>query len=103
MPSPSDRSREPGARRLEARLHGRVQGVGFRHFASVEARRLGATGFVRNEPDGSVTVVAEGPEPALRVLLAALRQGPPGALVRDVQVHWDAPSGQFAGFGVRWA
>ncbi len=41
-------------------VHGNVQGVGYRHFVSRAARRLGLAGFVRNESDGSVAVLAEG-------------------------------------------
>ena len=46
---------------LSARIHGRVQGVGFRMQAQSRATRLGLTGWVRNEADGSVRVEAEGP------------------------------------------
>lgn len=61
--------------RLEARVTGRVQGVGFRQFVRYHARRLGLTGWVRNEPDGSVYLVAEGPRELLEQLLDAVRQG----------------------------
>lgn len=84
-------------------MRGRVQGVGFRHFATVEARRRGVSGFVRNEPDGSVTVVAEGPKHVLVELLEALRNGPPSARVQDAVVAWHEASGEFSGFGVKWS
>ena len=50
------------------RVFGRVQGVGFRYFALRQAELLGVTGFARNHPDGSVEVVAEGPEESLAAL-----------------------------------
>ncbi len=88
--------------RLEARVEGRVQGVGFRHFVWQQARRLGLTGWVRNEPDGSVRVVAEGPPAALEALLTALRSGPPLARV-DRVVRDAAPArGDFDDFSVRY-
>jgi acylphosphatase len=61
-----------------------VQGVGFRYSTVREARRLGLSGYVRNLPDGSVEVVAEGEEQVLERLAAWLRRGPPGAHVRQV-------------------
>ena len=81
---------------------GRVQGVGFRHFTRREARRLGLSGWVRNEDDGSVRVVAEGPREALERLLEPLRQGPTSAQVSDVEAAWTSATGDFDGFGVRY-
>src|SRR5689334_9970767 len=83
---------ESEAVRLEARVRGRVQGVGFRAFVWERARGLGLGGYVRNEWDGSVLVVAEGPRARLNTLLAALREGPPGARVSYVEPRWAGPS-----------
>lgn len=90
-----------GARRLEAVVHGRVQGVGFRLFVYRRAASLGLVGWVENEARGSVRVVAEGPEAAVRVLLAALREGPPGARVDSVAESWGPASGSLDDFDVR--
>jgi acylphosphatase len=49
--------------RLTARVTGMVQGVGFRYWTARKADELGLTGSVRNDDDGSVAVVAEGPQP----------------------------------------
>ena len=62
-------------------LEGRVQAVGFRWWAQRSANRLGLRGTVRNRPDGSVEIYAAGPPQALRLFVAALRTGPPGAKV----------------------
>jgi acylphosphatase len=66
-------------------VQGRVQGVGFRYFVQREADALGATGFVRNLPDGAVEVVAEGAEATLAQLEARLREGPSFARVSAVE------------------
>lgn len=80
---------------------GRVQGVFFRASTRDEGWRLGLTGWVRNLPDGSVEVTAEGPEPSLLQLASWCRIGPPGAKVARVEITWSAPSGEFEGFTVR--
>lgn len=74
--------------RLEARATGTVQGVGYRYFVVRHARRLGLTGFVRNLPDGSVEVVAEGGVDALKELVPLLESGPSGAAVERVEARW---------------
>ncbi len=87
--------------RLEATVHGLVQGVGFRWFVVHEAARLGLTGWTANEPDGSVKVVAEGVPAALDALLVALRAGPGGAQVVRVAAQRRPASGEFPGFSVQ--
>ncbi len=89
-------------RRIEAKVSGRVQGVGFRQFTLERARRRGITGWVRNEPDGSVQVVAEGDDQAIGGLVDDLQQGPPLASVRDVQMRQSEASGEFDAFAVRY-
>lgn len=88
-------------RRLHARIYGLVQGVGFRHFVWKRAQALGITGWVRNCRDGSVEVVAEGPEEALQQLLEYLRRGPLGSRVDKVDVRWEMPTLEFLEFEVR--
>lgn len=88
-------------KQFHALVKGRVQGVNFRYYTRSRARALGITGYVRNLPDGSVEVVARGSEPALQALLDWLHQGPPAARVREVQVTWQAPYGNFNDFEVR--
>lgn len=67
-------------------ITGKVQGVYFRATAADEARKLGLTGFVRNESDGSVYIEAEGEEEALQKLVDWSKHGPPRAQVEEVQV-----------------
>ena len=58
------------------RVHGRVQGVGFRRFARQEALALGLAGYVRNDPDGTVSGEAAGDLSRLEAFRAILEQGP---------------------------
>lgn len=88
------------ATRLEATVKGLVQGVYFRYFTQAEAERLGLVGWVANQNDGSVRVVAEGDEAALRELLDFLHRGPPAARVTQVDARWTAASGDFSAFRV---
>src|SRR6266704_1702689 len=74
---------EREARRFVVR--GRVQGVGFRWFVEREAHMLGIAGWVRNNADGSVEVLAIGSRDQLSGLRSRLRQGPRAARVDDVQ------------------
>ncbi|MCA5893650.1 acylphosphatase [Isoptericola sp. NEAU-Y5] len=72
--------------RVRAVVRGRVQGVGFRYATVRAAARHGAAGFVRNLADGSVEAEVEGDRDAVDALLRFLREGPPQAAVRSVEV-----------------
>jgi acylphosphatase len=87
--------------RLEAWVRGRVQGVGFRVFVAREAWRLGLVGWVRNESDGAVHIVAQGSTRDLDALLEALHEGPMGADVRDVRVDRGRATVILTGFDIR--
>jgi len=78
---------------VQARVSGRVQGVSFRWCTQERARGLGVAGWVRNEPDGSVFLHAEGEDDAVDALVAWCRTGPPAARVTDVAVREAAASG----------
>ena len=78
---------------VQVRVTGRVQGVSFRWYAQEQARRLGVVGWVRNEPDGSVVLHAEGEDKAVDALVTWCHEGPGMARVRDVAVREAAPVG----------
>jgi len=87
-------------RRFVAIVHGVVQGVAFRESTRREATRLGVSGNVRNVPDGTVRVVAEGGRASLDELLVWLGRGPAEAQVDRVDVEWGEPSGESEGFRI---
>lgn len=94
-------TRDASARAIEAVVSGRVQGVGFRWFVLRRAAALDVSGWVANEQNGTVRVVAEGPPEEIGLLLAALREGPPGADVVGVSVAERVATGGFDGFSAR--
>jgi acylphosphatase len=67
------------------RVHGRVQGVGFRWWTRSQALRLGLSGSVRNRADGTVEVILRGPSDRVAEMERLLHQGPPGARVNGVE------------------
>ncbi|MFQ3619666.1 MAG: acylphosphatase [Spirochaetales bacterium] len=87
---------------VRLRVFGRVQGVGFRYWTCRLAQRLGVTGWVRNERDGSVSVEAEGPEDTVDRLVKSVRQGPPGARVDRVEITSLTPKGVYRDFTVEF-
>ncbi len=78
---------------MQVKVTGRVQGVAFRWEAKRQAERLGVTGWVRNEPDGSVAAHVEGEPDAVNDMVVWLRHGPPAAHVRAAAVREAAPAG----------
>lgn len=82
-------------------VHGHVQGVWFRESTRQEAARLGLTGWVRNNPEGTVELVAVGEDDRLAQLIAWAHRGPRAARVDRIDLSWDEPPGAFAEFTVR--
>ena len=74
-------------RAIAIKAKGRVQGVNYRNFVSVEARKLGVRGWVVNCDDGSVDAALHGPGEALGRLVELCRDGPPDAKVEAVDVR----------------
>lgn len=86
---------------IEARTYriiGRVQGIGFRWFAWDAATREGIVGLVRNLPDGSVEIEAEGERDALDRFEWKVSSGPTGARVDHVERESVPVTGRFRGF-----
>lgn len=87
---PSDR------RTVRVRIHGRVQGVGYRFWTVEQADRRGLDGWVRNRRDGSVEAVFAGPSELVEEMIRRCRHGPSAARVDRIDVveqEEDAPPG----------
>ena len=83
-------------------VHGYVQGIFFRAFASRQAKKLRLNGYVRNLPDGkAVEVQIEGERRQLEKLIGSLQMGPPAAKVEKVVTNWLKYSGSYSGFSIR--
>lgn len=81
------------------RVSGRVQGVFYRASAKTEADRLGIAGIVRNEPDGSVHIDAEGTDAALAEFMQWCKKGPSQAKVLTFVTEEATPKG-YVGFKI---
>ncbi len=88
--------------RFELIIFGRVQGVGFRFFTEAEAIFHRIHGFVRNLPDGTVEVVAEGERENLEKFLRALEKGPPTGHVQNVVKNCSEARDEFKGFSIKY-
>jgi acylphosphatase len=96
----------PTEKAVEARrffVRGRVQGVGFRWFVEREAHILGIAGWVRNNHDGSVEVLAQGTRDQLLGLHGRLREGPRAARVDAVEVSEASPVAGLSSFRIEGA
>ncbi len=81
-------------------LSGRVQGVYFREYTRQMAQKLKITGWVRNLRDGRVEAIFEGSEPAVAEMLRWCNQGPPAAMVENIEDTDEAYHGDFPDFKI---
>lgn len=89
-------------RRLRVTVRGTVQGVSYRASAAAAGRRLGVTGWVRNQPDRSVLLEAQGAAAAVDALVEWCHHGPPAAEVTSVEVLAVPTLPDERGFEIRW-
>ncbi|MBI4120903.1 MAG: acylphosphatase [Parcubacteria group bacterium] len=87
---------------IEVRITGRVQLVMFRDFVQRKSRTLFISGFVHNEDDGSVYIVAQGTEENLKKLIEHLHKGSFLSRVDGVSVVWREPTEAFSGFTIAY-
>lgn len=85
---------------FKAKVIGIVQGVGFRYYTRHIAADYGVTGYVKNLPDGSVEVYAEGERDILEQFLTDLRRGPSAAVVDRVEIEWLTPENKYRQFSI---
>lgn len=87
-------------KRLECTVYGRVQLVMFRDFTTRKARKLGLVGTVKNNPDGTVSIVAEGDEGVLQKLLTLIHEGSVLSRVDRVEETWKNYLGEYKTFAI---
>jgi len=83
-------------------ISGRVQGVFFRYETKRMALRRGVSGWVRNLPDGRVEALFEGEKSNVEEMIRFCHRGPPGAIVKNVKVIWEQPTGDLQSFQIRY-
>jgi acylphosphatase len=83
--------------RVRVDVRGRVQGVFFRAEARARAESLGLSGWIRNEPDGSVAAVFDGDAERVQSMVDWCRRGPAGARVDEVDVTEEAEAEEARG------
>jgi acylphosphatase len=89
--------------RLEAIVYGRVQMVMYRDFATRKAKSLSLVGEVRNLPDGTVEVIAEGPREVLNQYIEKLRKGSLLSEVERVEVVFSGATHTYSSFSITYA
>ena len=82
------------------KITGSVQGVFFRAEAKKIAEELGIKGYVKNEPDGGLTIVAQGDDNSIEKLEEWCRKGPPRAQVEDIQKKIQPAKNQYQDFEI---
>ncbi len=88
--------------RKHAKVHGQVQGVGFRYFTERTASSLGVTGWVRNVPDGTVEIEAQADQDTLTRFFEKVRKGPTFSDVTDLEMNQLDPAAEEAGFQIKY-
>jgi acylphosphatase len=86
--------------RAHAYVSGRVQGVFFRNTVADLAGSLGVVGWVRNLSDGRLEALLEGDKANVDKVVEFCRRGPPGAYVRQLDIHWEEWRGEFTDFKI---
>jgi len=89
-------------KRVHLTISGKVQGVFFRAHAQEKAEKLGVTGWVANEADGTVSVVAEGPPNKLNDFVDWCHSGPSTSQVEAVKVEEIPYMAEFEDFSIRY-
>ena len=86
--------------RVRIKVVGLVQGVFFRANTQKTAKALELLGWIRNMPDGSVEIVAEGRKQALDELVSWCRKGPPSSRIDKVSADFKKAENEFTGFRI---
>lgn len=88
--------------RVHMIVHGKVQGVFFRDSTRRAAMELNLNGLVRNRPDGTVEIIAEGSREDLDRFVTWTHHGPPSASVNSVEIDFEKATGQYSAFVISY-
>ncbi len=88
--------------RIHLIIHGRVQNVFYRLTTKKQAKKLNLTGWVKNLPDRTVEIIAEGEDSKLKQLVAWCNNGPTFARVEKIDTSWEKYTGEFEFFSIRY-
>lgn len=89
-------------KRLELVIFGKVQGIFFRKFVKEKSEELKLDGFVENQADGTVKVIAEGEEKKLQKLIEICKTGSKLAQVKNIEINWLNPTQEYKDFIVKY-
>lgn len=89
-------------KRAVLKIYGWVQGVSYRWHTKRRAKQLNLVGWVRNESDGTVKVVAEGEEGDLKRFVERCYNEPKWARIERVDVRWQEAREEFDKFKIRY-
>jgi acylphosphatase len=89
-------------KRIVLKIYGRVQMVFYRDSTRRKAKKLGLVGWVKNEPDKTVKIIAEGEEGGLKELIDWCYNGPMLAKVEKVDIEWGEAKGEFKEFEIKY-
>ena len=81
-------------------ISGSVQGIGYRYFVKSNATRLGLTGWVRNNPDGTVEALLQGEKEPIEQMVALCKKGPFLAEIKDIKITWEETKENFTDFTI---
>lgn len=87
-------------KQLSLKVFGNVQGVGFRNWTQNNAEALGISGYIKNEPDNTVSILAQGEEKSLEKFLKMCYDGPSFAQVTHVTPEWQKITEPFSHFDI---
>ncbi|MBI2630759.1 acylphosphatase [Candidatus Nomurabacteria bacterium] len=87
-------------KRVSLKIYGRVQGVFFRQESRQKAQALGLSGYVKNEPDGTVLILAEGDKASLEEFANWCQKGPRLADVAKMETRWQKSTGELRDFTI---
>jgi acylphosphatase len=87
-------------KQIVLKISGKVQGVFFRDTSSIKAREFNLSGWVKNNIDGTVSMLAEGEDTDLRSFIEWCKYGSDDANVENVDVKWGEHTGKFSDFKI---